>query len=219
MPLTPEFVLQLAQAGGLILIAVPTVFLLFKYFYTKIELKHLISKSGNLRTHVFFENIDYHLDYKIPRLQFKCEYRKRIFRKLLRIKFKHWKESMYTLIDMTFIDNDDLRKKCLQEMAKCVNSYEEEWKKAGIPKVVIAKFAEWHYNKIELVRDTIPLIASSNLFTNQKEKLADILNLYTTLLTFTILDAEKSLRDLNGELDSWVEDQKEFQPDSFNNFI
>ena len=77
-------------------------------------------------------------------------------------------------------------------------------KEYGIPEIVIIKFWEWNSKRHEYIASTLSDIDSSTVFKTVVEKQYAALNLYQTSSYFCIIDAEKTLKNLNGDLSGTI---------------
>jgi len=184
------------------LISVATIFLIAFYIKKLIEL-HTNRENCitlDLSQHSFFLRMQYFLDFKINRLDFGCPVRNQMFRDLLQTKFIFWKNAAVDICDIQACCDDELIRKITARLYNAVTGYEAQWSQCGIPDVVIEKFNQWHQARFEYMVSTVTIIISSNFFDSHQEKIADILYTFTSLLSITVIDAEKVLSELNGDL-------------------
>jgi len=83
----------------------------------------------------------------------------------------------------------------------CVVEYEERAKLNGIPDLIVEKFNYWHQSRVKIVVEGIKAICSSQFYVSNTSRLAAILDLFTVAFHDTILDGERTLQSLNGDLD------------------
>ena len=70
----------------------------------------------------------------------------------------------------------------------------------GVPEVVVRKFNEWNSGRNEYILSAISDIDSSNVFSTVVEKQYTVLSTYVNSSNFILMDAEKTLKSLNGDL-------------------
>lgn len=159
--------------------------------------------------HGFWKKSKYLLDYKIDifRLQMAgyCVGRAEIFADMLRVKVKHWEQGLREIMP-------NLENKGKQEVAaafndailKLIGSYLKDWEASGIPKLVINKFNQWHDSHTSILFDSIDSIAKGTSYSSSLEMINVLLEINQTMLAVLIVDAENTLKELNGELSGVV---------------
>ena len=161
----------------------------------------------DLTNYPLFSNLDYWIESRIRHFHIACPLRERIFKDFLLIKFTVFKGSLKELAMIRHLEaltNSELRTIVEGNLSDAMNKYEKKMEEAGMPPVVLSKFAEWHSSRIKAVRETIKDICTSTFISDNSERVAVILYKYNTALHSTITDAEKTLIGLNGQLDSVV---------------
>ena len=114
-------------------------------------------------------------------------------------------DSLFELVSSTDADMCDghvCRAKFLKQLGSGITAYEQEALRTGIPEAVISKFNKWHSSHVYLIRSTIDRVFGSCFINTVKEQVAVVLGMYAFIFHLTILDAEKTLGDLNGDLNS-----------------
>ena len=81
----------------------------------------------------------------------------------------------------------------------------------GIPEIVIRKFNEWNESRHDFILSAISDIDSSNVFDTVIGKEYTVLTTYTHSSYFTLMDAEKTLKSLNGDLTGTLYKGKEVE--------
>ncbi|MBC8410352.1 MAG: hypothetical protein H8E12_16770 [Rhodobacteraceae bacterium] len=81
-----------------------------------------------------------------------------------------------------------------------MTTYEEKCRAEGIPEAVIKKFNHWHEPRVKFTIDGIKSVCSSQFYRNNRSRLAACLDICTVTFHDTVLDAERTLTSLNGEL-------------------
>lgn len=198
------------QYGFTTVFAGAGLFLLIKFAllkYQQMEHNMLEQSVADPKKHAFFQKIDYILRYKLPeiKLNYKgqyCEGRTAMFSDMLKTKFELWRDMITKICGMDYesMTSTDIRLLFTQETIDLVNQYETLWQQNGVPKVVVSKFHEWHDNHAEMFLGTIDSITSGACFGSPREIINAILEMNMLMVLLTLLDAEKTLGDLNGEL-------------------
>lgn len=135
-----------------------------------------------------------------------CPGRKLIFTDFLKFKVEDFNEALSEYIAENN-DNTLNSKSALEfhhEMLWLINEtirkYESRCLMAGIPKVVISKFGEWHK---ETVEDTLKFLDILGQYdaSNNYDKAYMLLSYLAVVFQRTLIDARRTLGSLNGDLD------------------
>lgn len=197
-----EFFFELADKsiligiGGLVLY---TSYKYINYFFSK-------KKIANINNHPLFDYLNYNINIKIPNINIEDYNRDIIFKKFLLIKFKVFSKNFKEALKVNFknLDDSELRNILITNLFNSIKEYENQCNVIGIPCMVVTKFSKWHSPHIEMVMNAVNYITTSSFYHSQEEKLAIIFQYYITGFNQTIIDAEKTLHELNGELDHWI---------------
>lgn len=200
-------ILSYLQDYGVTLTIVAIV-LFFAFAFGQTGLKYLQEKlkpavATDPRSHAFFSTSERLINYHIPRMRVSNDpARNTLFRDMLVKKIGAWRKTMLDFVARDFsslktFEIKDLFAKTLQEIIK---SYESEWKGSGVPEPVILKFAEWHSPRVEGLSSSATSVFDGKSFTTPTEMLNATLCLQNALLVETVIDAERTLGELNGEL-------------------
>jgi hypothetical protein len=206
-----EQIFQYIQNYGFMTVfAGVALFFLIKFGFLKYRnlAKDLLDQNiAEPKNHMFFQKVDYILRYKLPEITLKfkgeyCEGRTILFRDMLKIKFKVWQEHIRKACDNSQDSqtNTQIGQDFLKATVDLVDEYERLWEQDGIPQNIIQKFHKWHDNHAQIFIDAIESITGGSSFNSKKEVINAILEISNAMLLLTILDAEKTLGDLNGEL-------------------
>lgn len=175
--------------------------------YQQMEKSMLEQSVADPKKHAFFQKVDYILRYKLTeiRLNYQNTYnegRTTMFREMLKTKFEVWRDNVLKvcMMDYEHMSNADIKQAFTQATLDLVNQYETKWQQDGIPKIVIDKFHQWHDNHAEMFMETIDSITSGSCFGSAREIVNAILEMNMLMILLTLLDAERTLGDLNGEL-------------------
>ena len=158
-----------------------------------------IKSLKELKKHPFFHNVDYLINYKIPYIDLKEKGRTEIFRDFLRIKFTVYKESLNRFLDKE-IKPSEFESEINNHFNEAIQEYINRCLGAGIPQIVVDKFQQWHMPRIEFTNMAIEQICKTEIIDNDIEKMFAILTIYDSALYATVIDAEQTLKKLNGEL-------------------
>lgn len=158
-----------------------------------------------LKHHTFFTNAQYRFAVEIPNLEFVPlkPVRDKVFKDLLQISFK-------VVYDVAkgFTDFDDMNEwdseKWVGVMQQAINRIhidtENKARQEGIPEIVLRKFLKWHVESINALDEYILVLGNSKFYKSNLAKTNTLLLLMNLLLVTILGDAERVLRDLNGEI-------------------
>lgn len=202
------------ESGIMVVICGVVIYLLAKYFSAMIETKgkkahvekvaetnavEFGSIAALKELHSFFPKMEGILELKIPTLSIGGPVRTDIFKDILRIFY----ETAIRVIKDT-LDKNLTDKTFLSENKEMINRLLETSKvkmmEAEIPTVAIYKFLDWSSKRYDYVMSTLSDIDSCDAFASTVEKQYAALNLYQSTFYFFLIDAEKTLKYLNGDL-------------------
>ena len=164
-----------------------------------LEHMELGSLQALKQMHPYFGKVDSLIKVKLPLTKIGGPVRTLIFRDVLEIFYNCGKAVNIELLEK-HITAENFLSTNLTGLTEIVERSAAEMRKSGIPPVVIEKFWEWNMKRHEYVMATISDIDSSNVFNTVLEKQYAILNLYQSASYFVLLDAENTLKSLNGDL-------------------
>lgn len=183
------------------------------WFKDKLNMKRKKSKDG-LRSHIFFSEINYMIDVTSWKLEYNNNpTRTAMVRKFIRIKLKSIERNFKKLVDDAIDGKDISVCDYNNTITKIVVDYEREAREKRIPQQFINKFSMWHTPKIKQIRDITEFISRSNIYDGTIEKTSAVLDIILMTLHLTLMDADDTLNNMNGELDSVLSKMK---PQDFN---
>ena len=208
-----EIVNLVKEVGVSIVILAAVIYLLVKYFSNLIDDKTGQKKSeiAIIETvqydsvkclkelHPLFNKIDMIVETKLPITTIGGPVRTEIFRDVLAIFYKTGKEIIEQLLDKDITIHNFLNENYKATNQIIIDS-SKKMEEAGIPNVVIEKFNKWNEIRHEYILTTINDIYSSEVFNTTIEKEYAVLNLFMNSFYFVLMDAERTLKSLNGDL-------------------
>lgn len=207
-----EVINVVKETGTTVAVIGVVIYLLVKYFSMLIESKtpkKEIPEEASviqynsvkcLKTlHPYFDKIDRIIDIKLPITSIGGPVRTEIFRDILTIYYKTSKEKINELLkqDVTL---DNFLTENYRTANAIIKESNEKMLASGIPEVVVRKFNEWNNGRNEYILSAISDIDSSNVFSTVVEKQYTVLSTYVNSSNFILMDAEKTLKSLNGDL-------------------
>jgi len=157
------------------------------------------SKYKRLKNHQFFILINYWINVEIDNIPVQNKIKKRVISKFLKIKFNIFEKNFLDYINTVDSNTNDVNIK--KVFLDCISEYEEEAVRKYIPIIFIDKFREWHSCHIEIAFEALKSIGESCFYDSPYEKIAASLDILLFAFRLTIIDAEKTINDLNGELE------------------
>lgn len=183
----------------------PIAVLWFKYKFSVGKKK----SKESLRNHIFFSDIAYMIDVSSWKLDYPDKVtRSAMVRKFIRIKLKSVERNFKKLVD-DVIDGKDISSCDYNNtITKIVVEYEHEAREANIPITFINKFSSWHTPKIKQIREITEFITRSNVYDDVVEKTSAVLSIIIMVLHLTLMDADNTLNNMNGDLDNILDKMK-----------
>lgn len=152
-----------------------------------------------IEVHPLFEDLRWFKDVKVPNCKVGGPVRTLIFRHCLTIYYETFIEEVTKLLHQK-IDAENFLRVNEQFEHELITAIRANLYKAEIPEVVIKKFQSWYITKHEHLLRYFSDIHSSAVVTSLVEKEHMVLSLLRETAYFTLLDAEKTLKSLNGSL-------------------
>lgn len=205
-----ETINLITDVGVSVVIVGAVIVLLFKYFSNMIDNKnknlslehnktHYDSVHDLKEEHPFFSKVRGIIQIKLPITKMGGPVRTEIFRDVLNIFYTTALDEVGALLNKN-ITLDNFLVENYATTNEVVKRASRIMREQGIPPIVIEKFNYWNYSRHEYLLTTIGDIDSSNIFSTVLEKECAVLNALTDACFFTLMDAEKTLINLNGDL-------------------
>ena len=159
---------------------------------------HAFNKKHPLNRHTFFSTINRITSYSIYRLPIENTLKKKVVVFYLKLLFERIEKLMEDCI--TNLETFNIRE--LESLyLKTLDEVEEEAIKSGVPAIFIEKFKEWDAEHVSILLDGINRVANSSFYATNYLKMSTTLDQLTTLLIWQMLDIEKTINSLNGDLE------------------
>lgn len=181
--------------------AILTIILAIIHFFQikKKSSNHQIKLS--IKDHPFFSKMKYFKDVIIPSLNFRLNNPKKeeLIKKFLIIKFDVFSTGMRESASCPDKESSlhNLENKIIDLIRFCETRAAIE----GVPDIFIQKFKHWHIPRNAFILHNVSDICKTDYLTCD-EKLNIILNIMITIFDLTLIDAVKTAKSLNGELDA-----------------
>lgn len=168
-------------------------------WYIKTNTRYL----SQLIEHSFFSHIHYWRNIGIDAVEIKDKGRNMIFKDLLHIQFRLFEIAMRNSIshnEVNTLTSLALKQHITREITHALTQCEMEARQMGIPDIVRNKFSKWNYRSILFLMNGIEGVFESVIYKNNTERLSALLSFVLAVFHATLLDAERTLQELNGEL-------------------
>lgn len=160
--------------------------------------------TTDLRYHPFFSSAHYKIVAEIPTLELSPNkpVKQQMFRDLLTIYIKTMLDTCTNVVaqDMNDWSGEKWSNEVSRHMNHMVIDFHRNSIDAGIPEPALAKFSKWHYPTLEMLYEYITMLGNSNLYSTNIVRTNTFLLTMNLLLVTTLGDAERSLKELNGEV-------------------
>lgn len=162
------------------------------------------STPKDLSNHTFFNNAQYRLVVEIPSLELMPSkpVKQQMFRDILAIETKILRDICFDIIkmDMTEWSNDYWVSQVISKINEIILGLEKRAMEEGIPEIVIRKYIKWHYATLDLLFDYVKDLGNSTVYKDNISRTNTLLLIMNFMIMITIADAEKTLKELNGEI-------------------
>lgn len=158
----------------------------------------------DLKFHSFFNNAEYRMVVEIPSLELMPEKptKQQMFRDILSIETKTLYEICQdvTKLDMSEWNNERWMTEISKKVNEIIITMRKRIKEEGVPDVVVQKYMKWHNNSFDILHDYIKELGTSNAYQTNISRTNTLFLIMNLMLITTIADAEKTLKDLNGDI-------------------
>lgn len=169
--------------------------------------KTLVTVLSDLTKHTFFSAHLNVLHITIPHIYIVDPMRRAMFKDLLSMYTQTFYNNVSRYVSdvkVDEMDQQDFQKSVYELYTRSMSDFELQCTVNGIPAVVMYKFSEWHASTRESTMNFITQATSSNFYTSNRVRMCAILDWFTASLQVTMLSAERTLGELNGDLDGTV---------------
>jgi hypothetical protein len=141
----------------------------------------------------------------LPNLPIPDQGRRALFLDLLDARFRIVSESylQWLKVNLPALETmraDTLASEQLALVGGIVEAFEAEARRLGVPSIVMERLRYWEGPRIGHLRSEIQLVCESEWIADSPQRLGFILSVVEQLMKATVLDAERTLGSLNGQL-------------------
>lgn len=163
-----------------------------------------VENGTELRYHPFFSSAHYKIVAEIPTLELSPTkpVKQQMFRDLLTIYIKTMLETCVEIVeqDMSDWSGEKWSNEISKQLNRLVTNFHKNALDSGIPEAALSKFSKWHYPTLEMLYEYITMLGNSNLYSTNLVRTNTFLLTMNLLMVTTLGDAERSLKELNGEV-------------------
>lgn len=178
----------------------------FKSFFSseKKQENEKKSRKEDLKYHSFFANAKYRLIAEIPALEILPEkpVKEKMFRDLISIEVRLIYETCESIIesDLESWSAEQWKNEVYNKINSMISGVFNKAREEGIPEIAITKYNKWHATSLEILYEYITTLSTSLTYEDNITRTNTLLIIMNLLLVSIIADAERSLKDLNGEI-------------------
>jgi hypothetical protein len=163
-----------------------------------------LQDEANLKYHPFFRYAQYRMSVELPNLHISPEtpVKQQVFIDMLQLLTKRFYDTCKDITDMNMEDWDSDRwgVEISDIMVSCINSWVADCTQQQIPIAAMSKFKNWAAPNFALINEYVTILADSSVYTNNKTRTNTFFLIMNLLLVALVGDAERTLRDLNGDI-------------------
>jgi hypothetical protein len=160
------------------------------------------------QVHHIFPDLEMIVNTTIRNVSFGTDGRNELFRVMLSIKYQTFIDLFRPIydkyIEVEEVGADDFYNEHISFAQKLTSTYEREWQRQGIPQIVIDKFNEWHSPRVMMGIEDMRGIANSTFHDTGTKKTYAVSDLYSHIMKMALMDGEKALKTLNGQITGLV---------------
>ena len=198
-----ETVRLIAEVGVLVVIAGAVIYLAFKYFNNKIDIKRKV--EVDITSHPFFSHMDLWIHRNIKKIEIEHKKKEAMVRRFLTIKFIVFKgvfeKLAVRLVSSEILADGQIEKLATEYTTKGIDEYNKQALEAGVPKIFLDGFDKWHKGHIDMFISNLQSISHSDFYDTNRDKTIAFLNMAMFVFGTTITDAEKTIKDMNGQIE------------------
>lgn len=165
-----------------------------------------------LTNHPLFSSINFWVNMTCPNIPVESKLKKAMICKFLTINLNAYAHKMHDFLEECDFEKDEVDFGKLSNLImECVEEYEYEALKNGIPDMFLQKFREWNQPHMDMAFNGIKSICESGFYESNYDKCVAVLDLLQATFHLTLLDAEKTINGMNGHLEAELERLKNLE--------
>lgn len=149
--------------------------------------------------HIIFSNIDTIMSTDLQTIKIGSDVRTDLFRTMIKIQLEVYRNKIQEFLqqDHSLPALKNIRTQCTQLLLSISKEYEQRWEEVGVPKLIIERYSEIHYDKIKAILGLI-----SNDYINDTKVYIHLFlsNVALTISSFISIELLTTLADMNGKV-------------------
>lgn len=159
---------------------------------------HVKNDKKRLKKHIFFEKVNYWINYQIDNIKLPSKRKENMAKKFLCIYVTTFEDLLNNYIDRGDYEHPseliDIYLRGMTEVKTAALSI-------GVPKLFLDKYEEYQDAQTSAIYEQMKIIVSSDFYESDIEKIITVFDAITYAFIYIILNAERTLRNMNGELE------------------
>lgn len=167
--------------------------------------KNTIFDQTKLLDHHLFYQLRRYINRDIQYFSLSEKLREALFKDLLLFKFTAIQKAYLSFLlkgDMEQLSQSAFHNKMSEIREDIIKAYETKALEEKMPLIVLEKFNEWHKDRIDAIYNWIDLVCEEEIYSTNAERTKVIFDFIVHINNQTILDAKKTLINLNGALNN-----------------
>jgi len=199
-----ETIELIAKFGTPMVITAAVIYLGFKKANSMIDIKKKV--DVDIKSHPFFSHMDLWIHRNIKKIQVNHSLKEAMIHKFLTIKFTVFKDIFeklaIRLVSSEILADGQIERLATEYTIKAMEEYNKQALESGVPKIFLDGFDKWHKEHIDMFISNLQSISHSDFYDTNRDKTIAFLNMAMFVFGVTITDAEKTIKEMNGEIES-----------------
>lgn len=163
---------------------------------------HAKKDRKRLRKHIFFEKANYWVNYQIDNIKLPSRRKENMAKRFLCIYVTTFEDILINYINRGDYEHPS---ELIDLYLHGINEVKMAAMSIGVPKIFLDKYEEHQDAQTSAMYEQMKSIVSSNFYETDIEKIIAIFDTITYAFIYIILNAEKTLLHMNGELEHALE--------------
>lgn len=159
---------------------------------------HVKREKKRLKKHIFFEKANYWVNYQIDNIKLPSKRKENMAKRFLGIYVTTFEDILNNYIDREDYEHPS---ELIDLYLHGMNEVKMASLSIGIPELFLDKYDEYQDAQTSAIYEQMKIIVSSDFYETDIEKIITVFDAITYAFIYIILNAERTLRHMNGELD------------------
>ena len=160
-------------------------------------------KKKRLDKHIFFQKIDYLINYTLYTVKTPCPIRRQIYIDAMKIRLEVYKQKINEFVkqNLNIYSKSELQIKVFSMLDEAKKVFVMKAKEEGIPSFILNRLDEKVFSFYEVFYSEIKIFCESDyIYHDNNDRMYSILDLFMVKFEFYMNKFEKELASFNGEL-------------------